>query len=96
MLGAGELVAALLRVGQGLVEGLFGARGDVQRSCLSGDGSARQLGAQPFEQQRGLESVELLEGCLDETVWLAEQAEQQVLGVELVVAEAEQELRLPP
>ena len=92
VLGAGELVAALLRVGQGLVEGLFATRGDVERACLRGDGSAGQLGAQPFEQHRGLEAVELLEGCLDETVWLAKQAEQQVLGVELVVAEAEQQL----
>ena len=40
----------------------------------------------------GLEAVELLEGGLDQAVGLAEEAKQQVLGVELVVAEAQQEL----
>ena len=40
----------------------------------------------------GLEVVEHLKGGLYETVRLAEQAKQQMLGIELVMAEAEQEL----
>jgi hypothetical protein len=57
---------------------------------LSGHRSTAKLSAQPFEQQRRLKTVELLEGSLDEPVGLAEQAKQEMLGVELVVAEAEQ------
>jgi hypothetical protein len=39
-----------------------------------------------------LEAVELLKGGFDQPVWLAQQGQQQVLSIELVVAQAEQQL----
>ena len=92
VLGARELIASLLRIGEGVIERAFRARSDVNSIGLRGNWAAAQLGAQPFEQERGLEVVEYLKGGLNETVRLAEQANQQMLGIELVVAEAEQEL----
>jgi hypothetical protein len=71
---------------------LLGASGDVDGTGLCGHGAAAQLGAQPFQKQCWLEAVELLKGGFDQTVRLAQQREQQVLGVELVVAKAKQEL----
>ena len=92
VLGAGELIAAALGISQGQVERLLGARRDIHGATLGRDGAATELGPQPFEQQRGLEAIQLLEGGLDKTVRLTEQGEQQVLGVELVVAKAKQQL----
>src|SRR5438094_1766427 len=92
MLGAGELVTAALRIRERSVQRLLGPGRDVQRSVLSSDGSAAELGPQPFKQQRRLESVELAEGSFDQTVGITEQRQEQVFGVELVVAQANQEL----
>ena len=92
MLSAGELVATPVGVGQGLVERLLGTRGDVDGAALGGDRSATELGAQPLQQQGRLKTVELLEGRLDEPIRLAEEGEQQVLGVELVMPQAKQQL----
>src|SRR6266851_10202609 len=92
MLGTGELVATLLSVGQRLVERVLGPCRDVDGIRLRGDGAVAQLGTEPLEQHRWLKLVELLKGGLHETVGLAEQAKQQMLGIELVMAEAEQQL----
>src|SRR3982074_3932435 len=92
MLSTGELVATLLGIGQRLIQGAFGSRRDVNRIRLRGNGAVAQLSAQPLEQQRRLKLVELLKGGLHETVGLAEQAKQQMLGIELVMAEAQQQL----
>src|SRR3982074_693150 len=91
MLSTGELVATLLGIGQRLIQGAFGSRRDVNRIRLRGNGAVAQLSAQPLEQQRRLKLVELLKGGLHETAGLAEQAKQQMLGIELVMAEAEQD-----
>jgi len=68
MLGTGELVAALLGIGQRLIQRAFGSRCDVNRIRLRGNGAVAQLSAQPLEQQRRLKLVELLKGGLHETV----------------------------
>jgi hypothetical protein len=54
--------------------------------------STAELSAQPTQEDGGLEAIQLLECSFDHTVWLAEQSQQQVLGIELVVSQALEEL----
>jgi hypothetical protein len=72
VLGAGELIAAPLGIGQRRIERLLGSGRDVNRAGLGGYGSAAELSAQPIEQHSGLKAVDLLKGGSDETVGFAE------------------------
>jgi hypothetical protein len=92
VLGTGELVTALLRIGQRLIKRLLCPRSDINGTGLRGNGATAELSAQPLEEQRRLESIELLEGSFDEAIWLAKKCEQEMLGVELVLAQTQQEL----
>ena len=87
-----ELVAPLLRICQGGVEGKLGAGRDVEGASLGSLWPAAKLCLDPAQQDRRLEAVELLKGGLDQAVGLGEQRQEQVFGVELVVAQTQQQL----
>jgi len=69
----------------------FARASDIDLPGLGCHGAAAELSAQPLEEQRGLETIELLECSLDEPIGLTEESEQQMLGIKLVVTEAHQE-----
>ena len=72
MLGAGELVATLLGIGQSHVKCPLCTRRDVQGATLRRGWAAAELDSEPVQQQGWLEAVELLERGLDQAVGFAE------------------------
>src|SRR5207249_3116812 len=66
VLGAGELIAALVGADDGVIEGIFGALGDVNWPWLLRLWSLAQFRAQPFQQLGRLKAVEFLERSFDE------------------------------
>jgi hypothetical protein len=71
VLGARELVATLLGVDQGTLEGLIGARCQIDSSRLRGDRSTAQFSAQPRQEGRRLEAVQFLERGSDQAIGFA-------------------------
>ena len=85
VLGADVVVAERERLAQGQLEHLLGARGERDLAggdLLAGADDADHLRAHPFDGD-----VEGLEDAGGETLLLAEQAEQDVLGADVVVLE---------
>ena len=91
MLGADVVVAALLGIVKRPLEGGIHPIGDVERRTVQVRRSARQILLEPLQRRRR-RHVEMLEGERDQPLALTQQDQQQVLGVERVVAELHEQL----